>query len=138
MATAALTLHWDDVRRDLSTQAFFPCIHICMSHPSVGVRYAACQSTRVLCRSVSVLRTSMVDWGMGNVLFEHIKNPEEDLRVKVAAMAGICNLLNDYSPMRVVRISMTLPLISPLTVVHVVLVAIRAGSDLSNCWVGPL
>ncbi|KAF8498328.1 ARM repeat-containing protein [Gautieria morchelliformis] len=100
MAAAALTLQWDGVRRDLSSQAFFPCIHVCMSHPSVGVRYAACQCARVLCRSVSVLRTSVVDSGMGKVLFELIKNPDEDLRVRVAAMAGICNLLNDFSPMR--------------------------------------
>jgi armadillo repeat-containing protein 8 len=104
MAAAALTLQWDGVRRDLSSQAFFPCIHVCMSHPSVGVRYAACQCARVLCRSVSVLRTSVVDSGMGKVLFELVKNPDEDLRVKVAAMAGICNLLNDFSPMRTVRI----------------------------------
>ena len=108
--TATLTLHWDGVRRDLSSQAFFLCIHVCMAHPSVGVRYAACQCARVLCRSVSVLRTSVVDSGIGKVLFELTKNPDEDIRVKVAAMAGICNLLNDFSPMREVRESEKLPL----------------------------
>lgn len=103
MATAALTLHWDDIRRDLSSHAFFPCVHLCMSHPNVGVRYAACQCARALCRSVSVLRTSVVDSGLGSTLFDIIKNPDEDNRVHVAALAGICNILNDFSPMRVVR-----------------------------------
>ncbi|KAF8575788.1 ARM repeat-containing protein [Ramaria rubella] len=102
MVIATLTLHWDGVRRDLSTQPFFSCVHICMSHPNVAVRYAACQCARVLCRSISVLRTSVVDSGMGNTLYRLIKNPEEDLRVKVAALGGICNLLNDFSPMRMV------------------------------------
>jgi len=105
MATAALTLHWDGVRRDLSSHPFFPCIHLCMSHANVGVRYAACQCARALCRSVSVLRTSVVDSGLGNTLFDIIKTPKEDRRVQVAALAGICNILNDFSPMRVVRMS---------------------------------
>ncbi|KAF8522202.1 ARM repeat-containing protein [Hysterangium stoloniferum] len=104
IATATLTLHWDGVRRDMSSNPnpFFPCVHVYLSHPNVGVRYAACQCARVLCRSISVLRTSVVDSGMGISLFDLIRNPEEDIRVKVAALAGICNLLNDFSPMRVV------------------------------------
>ncbi|GJJ12063.1 hypothetical protein Clacol_006304 [Clathrus columnatus] len=102
MATATLTLHWDGIRRDLSAQPFFPCIHICMSHPHFGVRYAACQCARVLCRSISVLRTSVVDSGMGITLFDILNKTDEDSRVQAAALAGICNLLNDFSPMRVV------------------------------------
>jgi len=104
IATTTLTLHWDGVRRDLSSNPnpFLPCVHVCLSHPNVGVRYAACQCARVLCRSISVLRTSVVDSGMGISLFDLIRNPEEDIRIKVAALAGICNLLNDFSPMRVV------------------------------------
>lgn len=79
-----------------------------MSHPHFGVRYAACQCARVLCRSISVLRTSVVDSGMGITLFDMINKPDEDSRVKVAALAGICNLLNDFSPMRAVRILLKL------------------------------
>ncbi|KIJ34679.1 hypothetical protein M422DRAFT_233362 [Sphaerobolus stellatus SS14] len=102
MATAILLLHWDGVRRDLSSQPFFPCVHVCMSHPHPGVRRAACQCIRALCRSVSVLRTSVVDLGVGVTLFDILQEPEEDDRVKMAALAAVCNVLNDFSPMRVV------------------------------------
>jgi len=102
MATSALTLHGDGIRRDLGSQPFFSCVHVCMSHPHPAVRHAACQCARVFCRSISVLRTSVVDSGIGLTLFELVQNPEEDTRIKVAALIAICNLVNDYSPVRVV------------------------------------
>lgn len=104
MSTSALTLHGDGIRRDLGSQPFFSCVHVCMSHPHPAVRHAACQCARVLCRSISVLRTSVVDSGIGLTLFELVQNPEEDTRIKVAALTAICNLVNDYSPVRVVSL----------------------------------
>ncbi|KDQ61261.1 hypothetical protein JAAARDRAFT_125390 [Jaapia argillacea MUCL 33604] len=76
------------------------------SHSSVqrarttGVRYAACQVVRALSRDVAVLRTSLVDSGLGMRVFEIFRGEEEDRRVVSAALMCVCNLVNDFSPLR--------------------------------------
>ncbi|KAJ5653182.1 hypothetical protein N7490_000185 [Penicillium lividum] len=59
---------------------------------------AACGAARMLTRSVSVLRTSLVDAGVAQPLFTLIKHP--DLEVQIAATAALCNLALSFSPMK--------------------------------------
>jgi hypothetical protein len=93
----------------------------------VGTRHAACQLIRALSRSVSVLRTSIVDSGLGMVIFRVFmdgwfidaegkfidgkekgdeggkrKEDGEDRRVVAAALAGVCNVVNEFSVLKAV------------------------------------
>ena len=65
---------------------------------TVNVLIAACGTVRALSRSVSVLRTSLVDNGIAHPIFSLLKHP--DIEVQIAATATVCNLVTDVSPMR--------------------------------------
>ncbi|OXG88902.1 hypothetical protein C345_02493 [Cryptococcus neoformans A2-102-5] len=101
-----------------------------LTHESYGVRAAACQLARSLSRAVSVMRTGMVDEGVGDEVVKLLKRELEiksregmdDVlgdaawTVEVAATATICNLIADFSPFRPVILSdNTLPIIVHLT-----------------------
>jgi armadillo repeat-containing protein 8 len=62
---------------------------------------AACGAARTLTRSVTALRTSLIDAGVTLPLVELIKH--RDIEVQIAATSVICNLVLDFSPMREVR-----------------------------------
>ncbi|KAI6715547.1 hypothetical protein JHW43_001900 [Diplocarpon mali] len=64
----------------------------------VEVLIAACGAVRALSRSVSVLRTTLIDNGVADPIFRLLQNP--NIEVQIAATATICNLLTDVSPMR--------------------------------------
>ncbi|KAG9236921.1 armadillo-type protein [Amylocarpus encephaloides] len=65
---------------------------------TVDVLVAACGAIRALSRSVSVLRTTLIDSGVAMPVFRLLKSPCMD--VKIAATATVCNLVTDVSPMR--------------------------------------
>lgn len=91
----------NDIRRSLTDDLkLLPTIHVSLSHRHVGVRYAACQCIRALSRAVAVLRTNLVDSGLGMVVFQVFKKEDEDRRVLSAALSAVCNIVNEFSPLR--------------------------------------
>ena len=98
---AVLALADNDIRRDVTDgQRLLPPLASALTHQHTGVRYAACQCVRALSRSVAVTRTSLVDSGLGAALFAVFTKENEDRRVSHAALAAVCNLVNQYSPLR--------------------------------------
>ncbi|CZR53857.1 related to armadillo repeat protein [Phialocephala subalpina] len=64
----------------------------------ISVLISACGAIRALSRSVSVLRTTLIDHGVAEPVFRLLQHP--DIEVQIAATATVCNLLTDVSPMR--------------------------------------
>lgn len=63
-----------------------------------SVLIAACGAVRHLSRSVSILRTTLIDNGVVMPVFELLQH--SDIEVQIAATAAVCNLVTDFSPMR--------------------------------------
>ena len=100
-AIAALSLWNNDIRREVAENySLIAIIRASLSHPHTGVRFAACQCVRALSRLVAVVRTSLVDSGLGMKVYGVFLNEGEDRRVMFAASSVICNLVNDFSPLR--------------------------------------
>ena len=122
MASLALSL---DSTRVLITESDPPTLIYlleALSHPSYGVRAAACQLTRALSRTVSLVRTSLIDCGIGDAIIEtliqevsdrHKRNlaPESErghegkwggqsYTVEMTAMIALSNLIADFSPLK--------------------------------------
>lgn len=71
---------------------------------------AACGAARALSRSVSTLRTSLMDAGLPSPLFVLIKC--QDMELQIAATAVVTNLVLHFSPMREVVI-LVIPVFLP-------------------------
>ena len=97
-STAAITLFKDEYRKQVIDHGIVPYIVSAMSHPCTRVRVAACLCARSLSRSVSILRTSLMDADISSPLFKLLTDPEMD--VKVSACAALCNLVLEFSPLR--------------------------------------
>ena len=69
---------------------------------TVPVLLAACRAATALSRSVSLLRTALIDAGITKPIFALLAYPDVD--VQIAATNVICNLVLEFSPMRQVRI----------------------------------
>lgn len=125
LALAALSMDNEPARTIIagSSPPFLPLLRTALQHSSYGVRAAACQLTRAMSRTIAVLRTSLVDSGVGEALIECLKAEAKlnregetdaedelgDLRytVQVTATAAVCNLAADFSPLqRVSSVSM--------------------------------
>lgn len=129
LALAALSFQYEPTRSLIADASppVLPLVCVALSHPSYGVRAAACQLARALSRTVAILRTSLVDSGVGEEVVETLKREvarrrtesedgpvdsevwdmtvEEELgdrawTVEVAATATLSNLIVDFSPLR--------------------------------------
>lgn len=65
---------------------------------TTAVILAACHAAQSMSRSVSLLRTSLIDAGIAKPVFELLKH--SDPEVQIAATDVCCNLLLDFSPMK--------------------------------------
>lgn len=65
---------------------------------SLSVIVAACHVVRVLSRSISILRTSLVDNGVALPILHYMHHP--DINVQNAATAAMANLVVEVSPVR--------------------------------------
>lgn len=120
---AAICLFDNDIRcQAIGEFDILPVLQTSISHRKPGVRCAACHCVRALSRTVAAVKTSVVDSGLGirvvevalGVTFKDEKgsalgptkkvierdNREEDRRVINAALAAVCNLVTDFSPLR--------------------------------------
>jgi hypothetical protein len=103
MALAALCFQRDDIRRrlvDITSPPLLPIIVASMSAPQVATRVAACRLVRALSRSISILRTSLVDAGVSGRLLSILQDEGEDAHVRNEAICTICNLSLKFSPMK--------------------------------------
>jgi hypothetical protein len=64
----------------------------------INVLIAACGALRALSRSVSILRTTLIDNGVAMPAFRLLRHP--DVKVQIAATGCVINLVTDISPMR--------------------------------------
>ena len=69
----------------------------------VPVLVGACNVARAMSRSVSILRTSLIDAGIARPIHNLVKHPNEE--VQIAATNVMCNLLLEVSPMREVCVN---------------------------------
>jgi hypothetical protein len=62
------------------------------------VLVTACKTVTALSRSVSILRTSLIDAKIAKPIFKLLKHP--NVKVQLAATAAVTNLVLNFSPMR--------------------------------------
>ncbi|RCI15386.1 hypothetical protein L249_6981 [Ophiocordyceps polyrhachis-furcata BCC 54312] len=68
---------------------------------TVSILVASCHVVRMLARSVSILRTALVDYAVAMPIFRFLKH--DDINVQIAATATIINLVVEVSPVREVN-----------------------------------
>ncbi|WVW78739.1 hypothetical protein I302_100699 [Kwoniella bestiolae CBS 10118] len=120
LALASLAMQHEPTRSLISDHSppVLPHLLKALSSPSYGVRAAGCQLARALSRAIAILRTSLMDSGVGEEIFRLLKREIESHKevegeyngevsdriwtVEVAATATICNLVADFSPLKTV------------------------------------
>lgn len=106
IAVASISMFDDDIRSQVTDKLqLVPAIQTSLSHTHVGVRYAACQCVRAISRSVAVLRTNIVDSGLGMAAYQLFLKQDEDRRITFVASTVVCNLVNESSPLRDVLVT---------------------------------
>lgn len=78
-----------------------------LSHPAIGVRYSALMLIRSISRDVAMTHIVLGGSdgpdgqnGIGKRVLEIVGDTKEDRRVVGAALAAVCNLVTDCSPLR--------------------------------------
>jgi len=104
-ALATVALHDNTYRRTiLDSESIIPSLSASLSSTHLGVRYSSTQLTRVVSRSIDVLRRSLAESDMPKKILEIIKLSEEDERwnrnIVNAALAALANMVNDFAPLR--------------------------------------
>jgi hypothetical protein len=117
-ALAALAPFNDEYRKEICEQGVLPLIIESLKpmvltststpgessnfYPSsgnpAGTLLAACSAIRALTRSVSALRTSLIDAGVAAPILKLLKNPDPEIRIAATKVVG--NLAMDFSPMK--------------------------------------
>ncbi|KAI5990570.1 ARM repeat-containing protein [Pisolithus orientalis] len=104
-AIAAISLFDKVIKREVAdTYDLIPIIQACLTDKNVGVRCSACHCLRSLSRDTAVIKTNITDSGAGMTLYQVFKKEDEDVRVIAASLATVCNLVNDFSPLRKVML----------------------------------
>lgn len=85
---------------DSSSPALLPFVVPSLAAGALGIRIAACRLVRALSRSVSILRTSLVDAGVADQLLAILQDKNEHEAVKTEATATLCNLVLKFAPMK--------------------------------------
>lgn len=85
----------DDGTRDGPTEGYG-------TNPATVI-IAGCHVVRMLSRSVNILRTALVDFGVALPVFKFMKH--SDTNVQIAATAAMANLVTEVSPVREVSAS---------------------------------
>ncbi|KAI8388249.1 armadillo-type protein [Radiomyces spectabilis] len=98
IALAAATLLKEECRSQAIESKVLPHMVSALQAKQPNVRLAACQCAKSLSRSVSNLRTSLVDAGAASPLIKLLQ--DESLVVQAAACGALCNLALDFSPMK--------------------------------------
>ena len=114
-ALAAIAPFNDEYRKAICEQGILPCLIDSLIPMSFGVAeptiartvytgnpaatlLAACSVAQALTRSVSALRTNLIDAGIASPIVKLLQNPDPE--VKIAATRVVGNLVMDFSPMR--------------------------------------
>ena len=117
-ALAALAAFIDEYRKAICEQGVLPLIidslkPMVLTATSSPVEYnnfypsngnpaatllAACSAIRALARSVSALRTTLIDAGVAAPILKLLKNPDPEVRIAATRVVG--NLAMDFSPMK--------------------------------------
>ena len=82
----------------------------------LSVVIAACHAIRTLSRSISILRTSLVDHNVAAPILRFLGHPDVD--VQIAASAAICNLVTEVSPLREVSLRKNMLPCDPQILMH--------------------
>ncbi|KAI9495204.1 armadillo-type protein [Zychaea mexicana] len=98
IAIAAATLLKEECRSQAINSKVLPHVVAALQSKYPHVRLAACQCAKSLSRSVSNLRTSLVDAGVAAPLLKLLR--DESTIVQAAACGALCNLTLDFSPMK--------------------------------------
>ena len=80
----------DDGTRERATEGYG-------TNPAIVI-IAGCHVVRMLSRSVNILRTALVDFGVALPILKFMKHP--DTNVQIAATAAMANLVIEVSPVR--------------------------------------